>query len=543
MSPVKSFTVLFYKRTNKVNKSKGVAKIDGTLKVDPNSGSLVLRDASAEHDNEPSSEEETEKAPRKKMTWKQQKAKMSKNRSDTASVGIIFSGKNMDVAKRILQEDDVVVLGGYDVQIVSSQSTTVPMTKNPPASAASVVQAKLPAHGGAAGTKLGMQTLKPSLPLKRKAVPLLSKRAPLTSNIQASVPGSSISRAAGAAVVPFPSNMHHKKPIITQAAHADTKAVLSSKTLNKNPIRQQTTTLLKIKRRAVSSTSTQPGSMSNNHGPKPSASVLPHIPLPACIRSTLRPHQVTGVDFIWRCLTGSDARGAILGDEMGLGKSLMTIAVICALHRHSRDKQFVIVCPSSLVSNWGKEFDKWIGPASQPKRVIVKKGGEEGLKLIRAFCSSMKNTNTKLSNHLGQVLIISYDLFRMNADEFSNISTGSVSLLAVDEGHKLKSTAGSATLKALETLTSDARLCITATPIQNCLGEFHSIANFVRPGVLGDLQAFRRDYEKPISASNSKTATRAQREKGMAQSKALEMITSSFMLRRLQKDGKSSCFR
>jgi SNF2 family DNA or RNA helicase len=127
----------------------------------------------------------------------------------------------------------------------------------------------------------------------------------------------------------------------------------------------------------------------------------------------------------------------------------------------------------------------------------------------------------------------------MNAAAFSNITTGSVSLLAVDEGHKLKSTAGSATLKALETLTSDARLCITATPIQNCLGEFHSIANFVRPGVLGDLHTFRREYEKPISASNSKTATRVQREKGMAQSKALETITSSFMLRRLQKDGKS----
>lgn len=152
----------------------------------------------------------------------------------------------------------------------------------------------------------------------------------------------------------------------------------------------------------------------------------------------------------------------------------------------------------------------------------------------------MKNTKTKLSNHLGQVLIISYDLFRMNADEFSNITTGSVALLAVDEGHKLKSTAGTATIKALETLASDARLCITATPIQNCLGEFHSIANFVCPGVLGDLQTFRRDYEKPISASNSKTATRAQREKGMAQSKALETITSAFMLRRLQKDGKSS---
>ena len=48
-------------------------------------------------------------------------------------------------------------------------------------------------------------------------------------------------------------------------------------------------------------------------------------------------------------------------------------------------QRFIVVCPSSLVTNWGKEFDKWLGKASQPKRVIVKKGGEEGLKTIRSF--------------------------------------------------------------------------------------------------------------------------------------------------------------
>jgi hypothetical protein len=37
------------------------------------------------------------------------------------------------------------------------------------------------------------------------------------------------------------------------------------------------------------------------------------------------------------------------------------------------------------VSNWAKEFDKWIGKASQPKRVVVRKGGEQGLQTIRAF--------------------------------------------------------------------------------------------------------------------------------------------------------------
>ena len=38
---------------------------------------------------------------------------------------------------------------------------------------------------------------------------------------------------------------------------------------------------------------------------------------------------------------------------------------------------------------------------------------------------------------------------------------------------------GSQTLTALESLSTNARLCITATPIQNNLAEFFHVANFV----------------------------------------------------------------
>jgi DNA repair and recombination protein RAD54 and RAD54-like protein len=330
----KTFTVLFYKRTNKVHKSKGVAKIDGTLTIDPNNGSLVLRDASTnedDHSESSSDEEETDKAPRKKkMTWKQQKKKMSKSRGEgTASGcgGIIFSGKNMDVAKKSLHEEDVIVLGGYDVQIVSSHSTTASSTNlaaAPPSAA--TTQPKQPPRDG---TKIGLQSKKPMLPLKRKAAPLLSKRLPMTGTSQAAnLAGSNVSTAASktvggaaAAGVPLASAVYNNKPIIKQAALSGAKAVLTSKTLNKNPIGQPATSSLK--RRAVPSSSRSISMSKNHHGPiqaaaapaAPLASVLPHIPLPASIRSTLRPHQVTGVDFIWRCLTG-DVRGAILGDEV-----------------------------------------------------------------------------------------------------------------------------------------------------------------------------------------------------------------------------------
>lgn len=210
---------------------------------------------------------------------------------------------------------------------------------------------------------------------------------------------------------------------------------------------------------------------------------------------------------------------------MGLGKTLMTIAVLCALHRQKRDRRFVVVCPSSLVTNWANEFDKWLGKASQPKRVVIKKGGTEATSQIKAW-----------SNKTSEVLIISYDLFRMNSDLFGRHVNKPVACLVVDEGHRLKNTNGSLTLTALESLPCQARLCITATPIQNILSDFFTIANFVCPGVLGDLPTFRKDYERPISAANNKSTSKKSKQAGFKASRGLESVTETFVLRRLQKD-------
>lgn len=162
----------------------------------------------------------------------------------------------------------------------------------------------------------------------------------------------------------------------------------------------------------------------------------------------------------------------------------------------------------------------------------MEKGGEKGRAQILAYCSSMKQN---LTNHLGQVLICSYDLFRMNVELFSGISSR-FQLLVVDEGHRLKNSAGSLTLSALQSIACDARLLLTATPIQNNLTEFYTLASFCRPGIFGELSDFRRSYERPISAMNQKNASRQDRSIGLTQSRSLEQLTQTFMLRRLQKD-------
>jgi DNA repair and recombination protein RAD54B len=90
---------------------------------------------------------------------------------------------------------------------------------------------------------------------------------------------------------------------------------------------------------------------------------------PVLVRE-LRPHQRDGVKFLFRCVTGRadpTKHGCILADEMGLGKTLQCIALTWTLLKQAGPrggpaiKKACVVCPSSLVSNWEKEFRKWLG--------------------------------------------------------------------------------------------------------------------------------------------------------------------------------------
>ena len=476
----KTFQVLYYKRKNKVHKTKGVSKMDGLLIVTAPPTSLIkLIDAEAE--------------------------------------AVVYSNINADVAKRVfgesgLQLDDVVALPQFECQVTG-----------------------LLKHNDGSG-----DLAKEPLAKKQKTIPLKSRiPAPLQSKYL-------LTRKNG--IIPPKLSLTVKQRSLDQPRSLPHQPKVPALRLDKENVennipypsllRKQLAHPLLSKKRTLVNANTSATALSTMIVSFPGA--IGTINIPHSIHKVIRPHQVSGVSFLWNVLTGSSpalnaaadtaqidqVRGCILADEPGIGKTLQSIAVLCALHRRNKDDRFIVVCPSSLVSNWAKEFDKWIGRASSPKRVVVKKGGEEGLQQIKAFLTVKPNRS--------EVLIISFDFFRMNAALLQHAKQ--IGLLVVDEGHRLKNSAGSQTLSALTSLDCEARLLITGTPIQNKLSEFHAVVSFVCPGILGDLASFRRLYEHPINAANTKSASWQQRADGQARSQALDAITKTFMLRRLQKD-------
>lgn len=242
------------------------------------------------------------------------------------------------------------------------------------------------------------------------------------------------------------------------------------------------------------------------------------------LTKSLREHQRNGVAFLYECvmgMRGSAGEGAILADEMGLGKTLQTIALLWTLMKQNPIdgdgpvvKKALIVCPVTLINNWRKEIRKWLG--------------NERLGVFVA-----DNKHTRLTDFTKgraySIMIIGYEKLR-NVQEDLQKGSG-IDIVIADEGHRLK-TAQNKSAAAIKSLNTERRVILSGTPIQNDLAEFHTMVDFVNPGLLEKYTAFKRTFETPILKSQQPGASAKDLELGEARSEELANITGKFILRR-----------
>ncbi|MFV8827333.1 DEAD/DEAH box helicase [Alkalihalobacterium sp. APHAB7] len=234
---------------------------------------------------------------------------------------------------------------------------------------------------------------------------------------------------------------------------------------------------------------------------------IPSIPTPSTLKGELRPYQVEGVS--WLVHMRSVGFGACLADDMGLGKSIQTIAYMLAVFEHRATSRsstpFLIICPTSLIGNWEEELKRFAPHLS----VFVHHGGE-------------RLTEKDVKEWEYDIIITSYALaFRDDAIFTSTVWNG----LILDEAQQIKNVE-TKQRKAIKRIKAKHRMALTGTPIENKLKELWSIMDMLNDKYLGNFQQFQRAFIREIE-------TTSPNEKKVQQ---LRLLISPFLLRRKKSD-------
>ena len=186
----------------------------------------------------------------------------------------------------------------------------------------------------------------------------------------------------------------------------------------------------------------------------------------------LDPHQLIAVDFMTQPREEGE-KGKILGDSMGLGKTLSGIATCL----HSGTKENFIVCPNSLMENWKEEV---LSKTNIPENNIF---------VIKCDSDLEKLENIeKITSETDQPIFIIINNEKLSIAKYSEELTKAINerktsqSLVVDEAHNFKTSCGYS--KMSETLLSldiDNKFLLTGTPIVNGGNDLYNYLNLLNP--------------------------------------------------------------
>jgi len=147
----------------------------------------------------------------------------------------------------------------------------------------------------------------------------------------------------------------------------------------------------------------------------------------------------------------------------------------------SPKKPVLIIAPTSLLGNWKNEAHKFT-----PE-----------LKVSLYYGSGRKDILDNINNF--DIIITTYTLLNLDIDTLKMLN---FYYLILDEAQKIKN-ARSEVSKSAKMIQAQHFLALSGTPMENHLGELHSIFDTVMPGFLGTLKEFKTLYQNPIEKEHN----------------------------------------
>ncbi|NXX89006.1 TTF2 factor, partial [Centropus bengalensis] len=260
---------------------------------------------------------------------------------------------------------------------------------------------------------------------------------------------------------------------------------------------------------------------------------------PSGLKVLLLPHQKQALAWLlWR--ESQKPCGGILADDMGLGKSLMMIALILAQKQRNTEKRkeekleiwlskndstiipsysTLIICPASLIHHWKKEIDRHVSygklrvylyhGSNREKRAVVLSGYD-----VVVTTYSLLSMEVPTNKEEWEVAAEDHDV-GSGSSPCSPLLRVAWARIILDEAHNIKNPKIQTSIAVCK-LRAGARWAVTGTPIQNNLLDMYSLLRFLRCSPFDEYKVWKHQVDNNTKKGGER----------------LSLLTRSLLLRR-----------
>ena len=197
-----------------------------------------------------------------------------------------------------------------------------------------------------------------------------------------------------------------------------------------------------------------------------------------------------------------------------MGKTLQSISFLGYLkHFENVSGPHLIIAPKSTLTNWYNEVSKW----TPDFNVLIFHGDKDKrADLVKEYVKPGKF----------DIMITSYEICLIEKGPLQRIDWN---YIVIDEAHRIKNE-NSLLSKIVRIFSSNNRLLLTGTPLQNNLHELWALLNFLLPDVFSSAH----DFDEWFASSSSPSSGGEEHKENVVQQ--LRKLLSPFLLRRLKSD-------
>ena len=195
----------------------------------------------------------------------------------------------------------------------------------------------------------------------------------------------------------------------------------------------------------------------------------------------LTPHQVEAALFAFKSPL---SKGAILADEVGLGKTIEA-GIILSQNWSEHKRKLLVICPANLRKQWsGELLEKFYLPSVIMETKSFNEAVDKGR--FNPFETE-------------KIVICSFQFAKTKA---SYIKRTDWDLVIIDEAHRLRNVYKPQNKIAniiKSAIEPRKKILMTATPLQNSILELYGLVSIIDEYVFGDLKSFKSQFGHALS--------------------------------------------